>query len=77
MNGAWVQRLYWANTFLEGDAEKILCIPLAQEPHDDFLVWSGESSGKFSVRSAYKLLQNYGYNPRAYALQIDYRNFYK
>ncbi|MBA0753295.1 hypothetical protein Gogos_005641, partial [Gossypium gossypioides] len=32
---------------------------------------------EFSVRSAYKLLENSGYNPRAYALQIDYRNFYK
>ncbi|KAA3487455.1 hypothetical protein EPI10_031278 [Gossypium australe] len=58
----WKRELI-ANTFSEGDAEKILRIPLAQEPHDDFLVWSGESSGE-----AYKLLQNSCANPRAYAL---------
>ncbi|KAA3472907.1 reverse transcriptase [Gossypium australe] len=59
------------------DAEKILRIPLAKEPHDDFLVWSGESLGEYSVHSAYKLLRNSGENLRAYALQADYRNFYK
>ncbi|MBA0616697.1 hypothetical protein Godav_026196, partial [Gossypium davidsonii] len=43
------------NTFLEEDAEKILRIPLAGRPHDDFLVWGGESLGEFSHR---KLVNN-------------------
>lgn len=63
------------NTFPEVVAEKILCIPLAKEPQADFRAWSGEYMGEYSVRSAYKLLQSL--DPRAYALQIDYRAFYK
>ncbi|KAA3458512.1 reverse transcriptase [Gossypium australe] len=62
------------NTFPEADAELILRISLAMEPHEDLLVWSGELSGEFSVRSSYKLLQNS--NPTAYALQNIYRGFY-
>ncbi|KAA3476902.1 reverse transcriptase [Gossypium australe] len=62
------------NTFPEAEAELILRIPLAMEPHEDLLVWNGELSGKFSVRSSYKLLQNS--DPTAYALQIIYRGFY-
>lgn len=46
------------NTFPEEAAGKILGIPLAREPHEDFQAWSGEPSGEFSVRSAYKLLQS-------------------
>ncbi|KAG8479873.1 hypothetical protein CXB51_029532 [Gossypium anomalum] len=63
------------NTFPKEVAEKIFGIPLVREPHDDFQVWSGEPSGEYSVRSAYKLLQLF--DPRAYALHTDYRNFYK
>lgn len=58
-------------------AERILCIPLAKEPHKDFPAWRGESSGEFTVRSACKLLQGNENNPRAYALQTETRNFYK
>ncbi|KAG8488697.1 hypothetical protein CXB51_016664 [Gossypium anomalum] len=65
------------NTFSEEDAGKILRIPLARAPHDDFLVWGGEASGEFSVCNAYKLLQFSDENPRAYALQNIYRKFYK
>lgn len=65
------------NTFSEEDAENILRILLAKEPHDDCLLWSSESSGEYSVCSAYKLLQNSGENPRAYVLQTNYWNFYK
>ncbi|MBA0650201.1 hypothetical protein Goklo_017650 [Gossypium klotzschianum] len=43
------------NTFSESDANRILRIPLANEPYDDFMVWRGEVSGEYSVRS-YKLL---------------------
>ncbi|KAA3466458.1 LINE-1 reverse transcriptase isogeny [Gossypium australe] len=31
-----------------GRLAKILCIPLAKEPHDDILAWSGEPSGEFT-----------------------------
>ncbi|KAG8486820.1 hypothetical protein CXB51_020301 [Gossypium anomalum] len=70
----WKKKLI-VNTFLEEEARRRLRIPLMREPHDDFMVWSGEPSGEFSVRSAYKLLQIS--DPRAYALQSIYRDFYK
>ncbi|KAA3468559.1 reverse transcriptase [Gossypium australe] len=63
------------NTFPEDVAELILRIPLATVPHEDFLAWSGEPSGVFSVRSSYKLLQSG--DPTAYALHNNYRDFYK
>ncbi|KAK8263180.1 hypothetical protein V6Z12_D12G025400 [Gossypium hirsutum] len=44
------------DTFEESVAEKILRLPLARLEHEDMLVWRGEPSGVFSVRSAYKLL---------------------
>ncbi|KAA3485049.1 reverse transcriptase [Gossypium australe] len=64
-------------TFLEEDSARILRIPLAEIPHAKFLVWGGEGSGEFSIRSAYKLLQTMENHPRAYALQSDYKKFYK
>ncbi|KAA3455702.1 reverse transcriptase [Gossypium australe] len=63
------------NTFPEDVADLILRIPLSIEPHDDFLAWSGEPLGVFSVRSSYKLLQNW--DPTAYALHDNYRDFYR
>ncbi|KAA3485194.1 RNA-directed DNA polymerase [Gossypium australe] len=65
------------STFSEDVAERILRIPLVIEPHNDILAWRGESLGEFTVRSAYKLLQGIGIDPRAYALQTDYNKFYK
>ncbi|KAA3480599.1 reverse transcriptase [Gossypium australe] len=64
-------------TFVEEDTGRILYIPLASNPHNDFLAWGGEALGEFSVCSAYQLLQNTDENPRAYALQISYRKLYK
>ncbi|MBA0626635.1 hypothetical protein Godav_004268 [Gossypium davidsonii] len=75
-NRKWKKELIEA-TFPAEISEKIFCIPLAKEPHDDFLVWRGESSGEFTVRSAYKLLQSFENDPRAYALQNESRNFYR
>ncbi|XP_052481170.1 uncharacterized protein LOC128035464 [Gossypium raimondii] len=46
------------STFQEEIARKILQIPLTEFEHEDFQVWRGELSGEFSVRSAYKLLQD-------------------
>ncbi|KAA3479383.1 reverse transcriptase [Gossypium australe] len=61
------------NTFQVETAELIIRILLALEPH--VRVWSGESSGEFSVRSTYKLLQKI--DPTTYALQNLYKEFYK
>ena len=72
----WKQELI-EYTFPEVVAEKILSIPLAEKPHDDFQVRSAEASGEFTVRSAYQLLQNTENNPRAYALGDDYKDFYR
>ncbi|MBA0663138.1 hypothetical protein Goklo_007176, partial [Gossypium klotzschianum] len=57
--------------------EKIISIPLEEEPHEDFQAWSAEVSGEYTVRSAYKLIQGIEDNPSAYALQADYKDFYK
>ncbi|KAA3474990.1 reverse transcriptase [Gossypium australe] len=65
------------HTFLESIAQKILQIPLAEEIYEDFQVWYGEHSGEFTVRSAYKLLQDANLAPRDYLLQTDTNNFYK
>ncbi|KAH1074590.1 hypothetical protein J1N35_026918 [Gossypium stocksii] len=40
------------NTFREVEAVLILRIPLAQEPHANFLAWNAELSGEYTVRSA-------------------------
>lgn len=42
------------DTFEESVIDKILRIPLARLEHEDMLVWKGEPSGVFSVRSGYK-----------------------
>ncbi|KAA3465120.1 reverse transcriptase [Gossypium australe] len=57
------------HTFPESTAQKILQILLAEEIHEDFQVWYGEHSGEFTVRSAYKLLQDAKLAPRDYLLQ--------
>ncbi|KAH1129045.1 hypothetical protein J1N35_000423 [Gossypium stocksii] len=66
------------NTFGENDANRILCIPLVTFPHNDYMVWQGEASGEYFVRSGYKLLlqgitvliTNYNQNP--YMLEQQY-----
>ncbi|MBA0876765.1 hypothetical protein Goshw_005772 [Gossypium schwendimanii] len=44
------------NTFTEGDAERILCIPLSMNAHKDHIVWQGEATKEYSVWSGHKLL---------------------
>lgn len=65
------------NTFSEADACNILRIPLADEGHADCLVWGSESSGEFSVRSSYRILQNNFQESTAYALQPMLKIFAK
>ena len=43
-------------TFLAPDAELILQIPLRRSIGDDWLAWTHEKSGIYSVRSAYRAL---------------------
>ncbi|KAA3475505.1 reverse transcriptase [Gossypium australe] len=62
------------STFPANEAELILQIPLTQHSQGDLLVWAGELSGEFSVRSSYKLLQNN--DPTVYDLQDIYDGFY-
>lgn len=75
-NRRWKYELV-RNTFQENDEAHILHIPLTQSTQDDMLVWREESSGMFSVRNAYKLLQLMKQIPTAYALQPIYKKFYK
>ncbi|XP_040960226.1 uncharacterized protein [Gossypium hirsutum] len=65
------------STFQEEIARKILQTPLAEFEHEDFQVWKGELSGEFSVRSAYKLLQDANQIPNDYLLQTELKEFYK
>ncbi|KAH1047985.1 hypothetical protein J1N35_038769 [Gossypium stocksii] len=68
MNRTWKYEII-ESTFTEEVAQKILQIPLAHSPHEDFLAWRGESTGEYTVRSGYKLLlhgnllNNNRYNP--------------
>ncbi|KAA3472328.1 reverse transcriptase [Gossypium australe] len=64
------------NTFPEHTAQKILQIPLVDD-HEDFQVWRGEHSGEFTVRSAYKLLQEATLNPNDLLLQTEIKKFYR
>ncbi|KAH1096514.1 hypothetical protein J1N35_013435 [Gossypium stocksii] len=64
------------STFLAYIAQQILQIPLSETPYDDFQVWSKEPSGIFSVRSAYKLLQEDSSDPN-YLIQANLKDYYK
>uniref|UniRef100_A0A803PY00 Reverse transcriptase zinc-binding domain-containing protein n=1 Tax=Cannabis sativa TaxID=3483 RepID=A0A803PY00_CANSA len=46
------------NSFNQVDADAIMSIPLSFLATTDFWAWSGERSGQFSVKSAYRLLQD-------------------
>ncbi|KAH1055992.1 hypothetical protein J1N35_034057 [Gossypium stocksii] len=58
------------NTFQNRIAERILQTPLTETDHADSQVWKGEQSGEFSVRSAYKLLQDSTLDPSTIQLLI-------
>ncbi|XP_052486336.1 uncharacterized protein LOC128041067 [Gossypium raimondii] len=52
-NRSWKKELI-TSTFLEDDAARILRIPLAQTPHEDFLIWVGKRSGEFTINGLEK-----------------------
>ncbi|MBA0878961.1 hypothetical protein Goshw_016158 [Gossypium schwendimanii] len=64
-------------TFQIGIAQRILQIPLAITDCEGMQVWKGEHSGEFSVRSAYKLLQDASLDPRSYLVQAETKEFYR
>ncbi|KAB2006895.1 hypothetical protein ERO13_D11G340040v2 [Gossypium hirsutum] len=63
--------------FSSKEAERILCIPLSKHTQEDRLVWWGEATGEYIVRSGYKrLLQGEDTSePRHY--NNDHTIFYK
>ncbi|KAA3456039.1 reverse transcriptase [Gossypium australe] len=75
-NSEWKTELV-ERTFTADIAEKVLQIPLAKNPGADIQIWRGELSGDFSVRSAYKILQNARMDPNDLLLQTDTKFFYK
>lgn len=64
------------DTFPATETKRILSIPLASTPVDDFLAWGSEGADGLSMRSTYKLLQHGLLGPNTYDLQSDYRKFY-
>ncbi|KAA3472916.1 reverse transcriptase [Gossypium australe] len=72
----WIPEIV-ERTFTADIAEKVLQIPLAKNPGADMQIWRGELSGDFSVRSAYKILQNARMDPSDLLLQTDIQKFYK
>ncbi|KAH1081930.1 hypothetical protein J1N35_021691 [Gossypium stocksii] len=46
------------------ESNRDIQIPLAETDYEDRQVWKGEQSDEYSVRSAYKLLQDSTLNPR-------------
>ncbi|MFQ6665590.1 hypothetical protein Gotur_032280 [Gossypium turneri] len=76
INKKWKTELI-VNTFQKEIAQKILQIPLARTDCEDMKVWKGELSGDFTVRSAYKLLQDASLDPSNYLLQADTKDFYR
>ena len=77
--GDWVEVIGFPSVmiFKPAVAEKILRIPLAETEHEDLQVWKGESTGEFSVRSAYKLLHELTLDPNELFLHTETINFYR
>ncbi|KAH1107357.1 hypothetical protein J1N35_011125 [Gossypium stocksii] len=65
------------NTFQLMVSRSILQIPLSEIEHEDFQVWGGETTGTYSVRSAYKLLQFANLDPSDYLLQTESMEFFR
>ncbi|KAA3455658.1 Ribonuclease H-like superfamily protein [Gossypium australe] len=75
-NRKWREELI-RNTFEANDADRILQIPLALDEHADMVIWRGEPSGKFTIRSAYRLLQTQDRTLDSTATQNTATLFYK
>ncbi|KAH1055211.1 hypothetical protein J1N35_033276 [Gossypium stocksii] len=60
------------STFQDAIAQQIIQILLAGSPHNDLQVWKGESSGEFTVKSTYKLLQEASLGPSDYRITWNY-----
>ncbi|MBA0871753.1 hypothetical protein Goshw_029725 [Gossypium schwendimanii] len=65
------------STFEESVADKILRIPLGRLEHGDIVMWRGEPSEAFSMRSAYKLLLDSNRDSQFTVLQNATKGFYR
>ncbi|KAK5842886.1 hypothetical protein PVK06_005302 [Gossypium arboreum] len=65
------------NTFQVEIAQKIMQIPFAETDHEDIQVWKGELFGEYSIRSAYKLLQDANPDPSSYLIQAEIKECYR
>ncbi|KAA3457116.1 reverse transcriptase [Gossypium australe] len=61
------------STFAEREAAIILSIPLSISPHEDFIIWSEEATGEYSVRSGHRVLTK----GRHTQIQESLKKFYK
>ena len=57
----WREELIRAN-FISFDADAIMAIPLCTRVVDDFWAWTAERSGRFTVRSAYRMIMDTKYH---------------
>lgn len=73
----WAREWAEETRSLPRSCSEILEIPLSETDHEDMLVWKGELSGEFSVRSAYKLLHNASLDLRNFLIQTEMKEFYK
>ena len=53
--GIWNKEMV-ERIFIPSEATLILSTPLSSRAPNDLLIWGGEKSGKYSVRSAYRML---------------------
>lgn len=63
------------NTFGADVASKIVQIPLARVTQEDVCVWRGEPSGEFTVRNAYRILQEKTLRDILNSTSINIKNF--
>ncbi|KAA3480920.1 Ribonuclease H-like superfamily protein [Gossypium australe] len=72
----WKEELI-QRTFHQDDAARILCIPLPLEKELDKVIWRGEASGVYTVRSGYKKLIQTERSTNLQQNQILYKPMYK
>ena len=67
---SWNEQLVWS-TFISIDAEAILQIPLCTRQIEDFWAWSEDRRGIFSVRTAYRMIQQRKLSREAWLYEQD------
>jgi hypothetical protein len=67
--GTWDAELL-RSLFLEVDVKRILEIPINVQGFDDFIAWSYNKNGRYSVKSGYHLQWRHTFGPRANQLAL-------